>query len=113
MMAPAAWGGAAAAVSHRSGGISVERHDATALPEARDAESTAAARRFGEESLGEAPSAILLVPSVVVGLELTLRGDLAHTLPHSAINAAGVVICSDTAAGVVLRAALTQLSISP
>ena len=46
------------------------------------------------------------MPSVVVGLELTLRGDLAHSLPHSAINAAGVVICADTTAGVVLRAVL-------
>ena len=34
--------------------ISVERHDATSLPEAWDAEGTAAARRFGDDWLSEA-----------------------------------------------------------
>jgi RES domain-containing protein len=66
MMAPAA---AAAAVSsfRRHIGRAARRHSTAG---GRDAESTAAARRFEDEWLGEARSAILLVPSVVVGLEL-------------------------------------------
>ncbi len=40
------------------------------------------------------------------GHKPTVTGDLAGRFPHSAINAAGVVICADTTAGVVLRAVL-------
>lgn len=58
--------------------ISVERHDATSLPEAWDAEGTASARRFGDQWLREARSAILLVPSVVARLEWNALVNPAH-----------------------------------
>ena len=59
-------------------GVSVERHDATSLPETWDAESTTAARRFGDQWLSEARSAILLVPSVVARLEWNALVNPAH-----------------------------------
>ncbi len=60
--------------------VSVERHDAASLPPAWDAESTAAARRFGDPWLNrnETRSAILLVPSVVARLEWNALVNPAH-----------------------------------
>jgi RES domain-containing protein len=49
--------------------VSVERHDANALPAGWDAENSASARAFGDQWLAEARSAVLLVPSVVARLE--------------------------------------------
>lgn len=58
--------------------VSFERHDAPSLPAAWDAESTAAARRFGDRWLSEMRSAILLVPSVVARLEWNALVNPAH-----------------------------------
>jgi RES domain-containing protein len=52
-----------------SDAVSVERHDSHSLPEGWDAESSAAARAFGDQWLDEMRSAILVVPSVVAKLE--------------------------------------------
>ncbi len=49
--------------------VSVERHDASALPEGWDAENSVSARAVGDQWLAEARSAVLLVPSVVARLE--------------------------------------------
>lgn len=50
-------------------GISVERHDANALPDGWDAEGSASARAFGDRWLDERRSAVLVVPSVVARLD--------------------------------------------
>lgn len=46
-------------------GVTLERHDAHALPAGWDAENSSSARGFGDRWLQEARTAILLVPSVV------------------------------------------------
>jgi RES domain-containing protein len=56
----------------------IERHDAKTLPAGWDAESSSAARDFGDLWLKEARSAILLVPSVVARLEWNALVNPSH-----------------------------------
>ena len=49
--------------------ISVERHEAKSLPDGWDGDDPSIARRFGDQWLQEARSAVLVVPSVVARLE--------------------------------------------
>lgn len=49
--------------------MAVERQNANSLPAGWDTESTSISRAFGDLWLGEARSAVLLVPSVVARLE--------------------------------------------
>ncbi|WP_374241845.1 RES family NAD+ phosphorylase [Zoogloea sp.] len=58
--------------------VPVEQRNASSLPAGWDAESTAAARRFGDQWLSELRSAILLVPSVVARLEWNALVNPAH-----------------------------------
>jgi len=49
--------------------VIVERHDASSLPAGWDSDDTSIARRFGDQWLADARSAVLAVPSVVARLE--------------------------------------------
>lgn len=49
--------------------ISIERHDAQSLPSGWDGNDPTIARRFGDQWLQAARSAVLVVPSVVATLE--------------------------------------------
>lgn len=50
-------------------GVGIERHDALSLPAGWDGDDLSPARRFGDQWLQEARSAVLVVPSVVARLE--------------------------------------------
>ncbi|WP_426148138.1 RES family NAD+ phosphorylase [Polaromonas sp. DSR2-3-2] len=50
-------------------GLAIERHDAATLPAGWDGDDPSVARRFGDQWLQEARSAVLVVPSVVARLE--------------------------------------------
>ena len=49
--------------------IAIERHNAQSLPAGWDGDDFSIARRFGDQWLQEARSAVLVVPSVVARLE--------------------------------------------
>ncbi len=49
--------------------VGVERHDASTLPLGWDSENASIARRFGDQWLAEARSAVLVIPSVVARME--------------------------------------------
>lgn len=49
--------------------VPVERHDAQSLPAGWEGEDPSIARRFGDQWLQEARSAVLVIPSVVARLE--------------------------------------------
>ena len=49
--------------------IPIERHDAQSLPRGWNGDDHSIARRFGDQWLQEARSAVLVVPSVVAALE--------------------------------------------
>ena len=49
--------------------IFIERHDAQSLPHGWDGDDPSMARRFGDQWLQEARSAVLVIPSVVATLE--------------------------------------------
>lgn len=49
--------------------VTIERHDARSLPEGWDGDDASICRRFGDQWLQEARSAVLVIPSVVAKLE--------------------------------------------
>ena len=49
--------------------LAIERHEAHSLPAGWDGDDASIARRFGDQSLQEARSAVLVVPSVMARLE--------------------------------------------
>ena len=49
--------------------LAIERHDAASLPAGWDGDDPSVARRFGDQWLQEARSAVLVIPSVVARLE--------------------------------------------
>lgn len=58
--------------------VSVECHDASALPQGWDTEDSDAARRFGDDWLVSRRSLILVVPSVVARMERNAVVNPAH-----------------------------------
>jgi RES domain-containing protein len=62
--------------------VSIERHEANALPAGWDTENSSAARSFGDQWISELRSAVLVVPSVVAKLERNALVNPAH--PDSA-----------------------------
>ena len=63
--------------------VFIERHDAQSLPAGWDGDDPSVARRFGDQWLQEARSAVLVVPSVVATLECNalinpLHADARH-----------------------------------
>lgn len=56
-------------VAEVPGSVPVERHDAQTLPLGWDGDDPSIARRFGDQWLAEAKTAVLVVPSVVARLE--------------------------------------------
>lgn len=59
-------------------GVSVESHDAAALPPHWDADGSTSARAFGDLWLAEARSAVLIVPSVVARLDWNVLVNPLH-----------------------------------
>ncbi len=58
--------------------LSVERHDASTLPDGWALEDSAVARRFGDDWLASGRSLVLIVPSVVARLEFNAVVNPAH-----------------------------------
>lgn len=56
-------------VAEVPGNVAIERHGAQSLPNGWDSDNSSIARRFGDQWLQEARSAVLVVPSVVAKLE--------------------------------------------
>ncbi|MBG6076636.1 RES family NAD+ phosphorylase [Polaromonas sp. CG_9.11] len=68
----------ACAVAEVPDGVGIERQDALSLPAGWDGDDLSPARRFGDQWLQEARSAVLVLPSVVARLECNALINLLH-----------------------------------